>query len=109
MEISSEKWKKAEPFLEVMGMAVALTFIQIIVVYVVLGTSPDTFRKYTRPFFEKFLTPIDALYNLFLFIISRILGSSYLNTPGFKIPFEIAFFIVFLVNVAYFALQKMKK
>ncbi|MDI6655588.1 MAG: hypothetical protein QME59_06860 [Candidatus Hydrothermarchaeota archaeon] len=102
----SESWKKVEPFFEVIGAAVALTLVQMVALYLVFQL--DVFELY-KAFFNKFLFVFDYLYLLFIYVMSKIFGDSLLNVEVFMKMFERMFFIIFLVNLGYFAYSRFRK
>ncbi len=98
--------KSLEKALEILGIAVGLTLAQMIILYLVL--SVDLLNRYNvflayRAFFEKFLFFFDALYFLFVGLMFRIFGGSYLHVSGFNNVFKLTFFTIFLINLTYFA------
>jgi hypothetical protein len=97
------KWKKVEPVFEVIGLAVALTLVQIIFLYIAF--SFRLFESY-KSFFDGYLSALDALYMLVIYALSSIAGDSLLNVEVFVKMFERMFFIILLVNLAYFALSR---
>ncbi|MBI5252798.1 MAG: hypothetical protein HY930_00125 [Euryarchaeota archaeon] len=104
--LKSENWKRAEPFFEIIGAAVALTFVQMVALYLAFQLS--VFELY-KAFFNKFLFVFDYLYLMFIYVMSKIFGDSLLNVEAFMKMFERMFFIIFLVNLAYFAYSRSKK
>ncbi|MEE8168731.1 MAG: hypothetical protein V3T58_07665 [Candidatus Hydrothermarchaeales archaeon] len=103
---------RLEAVLEVLGFAVGLTLVQMIVLYLLLAV--DLFDRYNvfliyRAFFERFLFVFNALYFLFVNIMYRLFGGSYLHVPGFNNVFKLTFFTIFLVNLIYFATRGSEK
>lgn len=98
--------KKVEGALEVLGLAVALTGVQIIVVYVLFSFElHEAFKKVFSAFFFLF----EYFYLSIAIIMSKIIGDSLLNNEVFWKMFMRLFFIVFVINLAYFAISKYKR
>ncbi len=99
--------KRIEKFLEVLGMAVGLTLIQAVVLYILFGVDffgQNVFLIY-RNIFETFLFVFDRLYFLFVNVMYAIFGESYLHAPAFNNIFKLIIFTIFLINLAYFSLS----
>jgi hypothetical protein len=95
--------KRIELTLEVIGMAVALTAAQMVAAYLFLRM--DTFNTFKSLFFSD-LNPFKYLYLLFIYVMSRLFGPSFLNWPAYWKVFNMAFFTVFVVNLLYFAYSR---
>lgn len=108
---TSEKWKRAEPFLEILGNAVILTIAQMVVLYILLAVSLfdgyNVFLAY-RHYFEKYLFVFDKMYFLFVTGMYKVFGGSYLHVPGFNNVFKLVFFSIFLINLVYFAAHRQR-
>jgi hypothetical protein len=109
LKIEGEDVERAFEFL---GIAVALTLVQMIVLYILfaieLGGEYNMFKIY-RGFFEKYLFPLDKLYFLFVAIMYRLIGDSYLSVLGFDNVFKLTFFTILIINFAFvFALKRGK-
>ncbi len=103
--------KRIEKFLEILGTAVGLTFIQTVVLYILFSVDlfgRNIFLLY-RGIFEKFLFVFDRLYFLFVNIMYTIFGESYLHVTAFNNIFKLIIFTIFVINLAYFALSEVKK
>ena len=98
-----KKLKRLRLCLEIIGLAAGLTLIQMILSYILLKLS---FFEAYKAFFNKFLFVFGYLYLLFVFIMSKIFGDSFLNLPGFMRVLEMTFFIIFIINLVYFALSR---
>ncbi|MFQ6105674.1 MAG: hypothetical protein ACE5NL_01205 [Candidatus Hydrothermarchaeaceae archaeon] len=114
------KWRKVEPVLETIGVAFGLTLVQAAILYVLLGVNPIapkwcgfqeaelrcTVYKVFRNFFESYLGVFNAMYLFFASVMYRLFGGSYLHVQGFNNIFKLVFFVIFVVNLIYFALSK---
>ncbi|MEE9594749.1 MAG: hypothetical protein V3V92_05050 [Candidatus Hydrothermarchaeales archaeon] len=100
---------KVERALELLGIAVGLTLVQMIVLYLLFAL--ELLGKYNifliyRSFFEKFLFPLDWLYFLFVGIMYRLFGGSYLHVIGFNNVFKLTFFTILLINLAFIVVTR---
>ncbi len=89
--------------IELLGIGVGLTLIQMVVLYLLFAI--DFLGRYNvfliyRRLFEKILFPLDSLYFLFVNVMYSIFGGSYLHVPGFNNVFKLTFFTIFLINLA---------
>lgn len=105
-------WKKIKVLFEITGMAVILTLVQMIILYILLTV--NLLHKYNvfltyRGFFEKFLFVFNKMYFIFVNIMFKIFGESYLHVIGFNNVFKLAFFTIFLINLMYFAISRYSK
>jgi hypothetical protein len=110
--MSEEGNSRVERVLEILGYAVGFTMLQAITLYVLLSLS--LFNKYNiflafRHFFENYLFFLDRLYFLFVGILFKIFGPSYPHAPGFNNVFKLVFFVLFIINLAFFAYQKRRE
>ncbi|NOZ59238.1 MAG: hypothetical protein GXO66_06655 [Euryarchaeota archaeon] len=104
--MSEELRSRVERALETLGYAVALTFFQLLAVYLLV--SLKLFGKYNvfrafREFFETYLFFLDRLYFLVVNLLYGVFGPSYPHVPGFNNVFKLVFFIIFLTNLGLFA------
>ncbi len=104
--------RKADGALEFLGIAAALTLVQMIVLYLLFAVELagrfNVFLIY-RAFFERYLFPIDRLYFLFVDIMYKLFGGSYLHVPGFNNVFKLTFFTILIVNLAFVAVTRKGK
>lgn len=91
---------KAAGILEMLGLAVLLTGLQLVILFVLFKVS--LFEIY-KDIFNSFLFPLDMIYQLVIALLEAILGESVVSNPIFIGLFERTFFVIFLVNLAYFA------
>ncbi len=98
--------KKIEGVLEVLGLAVLLTVVQIIAVYMLFSYElHEAFKEVFNTYFFVF----EYFYLALAIVLSNIVGDSLLNTDPFWKMFMRLFFIVFAVNLGYLALSKYKR
>lgn len=99
--IESEKVERA---LEFIGIAVGLTLAQMIALYLLfaveLAGRYNVFLIYRR-LFETYIFPLDWLYFLFVGMMYRLFGGSYLHVPGFNNVFKLTFFTILIINTAF--------
>lgn len=90
--------------MEVLGLAVLLTMAQIALFH--LFFADFLVSKYIAVY-QDYLKKIDILYRIYIAILTKIFGNSYTVS---LYNFVAKFFIpVFIANVAYFALRRIKK
>ncbi|MFQ5815441.1 MAG: hypothetical protein ACE5G7_02975 [Candidatus Hydrothermarchaeaceae archaeon] len=98
------KSEKVERALEFTGIAVGLTLAQMIALYLLFAVELagrfNVFLIYRR-LFEKYIFPLDWLYFLFVGMMYRLFGGSYLHVPGFNNVFKLTFFTILIINTAF--------
>jgi len=82
-------------------LATGFTFVQMFVIYILLTLK--LFGKYNlflayRKFFEGLMI-FDKIYFLFVAIMNKIFGLSYLYVAGFNNVFKLTFFTIFILNI----------
>ncbi len=97
---------RTERALETLGYAAGFTFLQLLLVYVLMALK--LFDRYNvflafRHFFETYLFFLDRLYFLVVTLLYKIFGLSYPYVLGFNNVFKLVFFIIFLTNLVLFA------
>lgn len=106
MQIGSEKWKKVEPFLEVIGAAVAFTVLQVAVLYIAFHMR--VFELY-RSIYDSVFFAFNFFYGALIYALAGVFGDSILNNEVFFGMFKRMFFVFFAINIAYFAYSRLKK
>lgn len=99
-----EKWQKAEVVFEVLGMAILLSLAQITLFHIFF--SDFLVNKYIV-FYQDYIKKIDIFYKVFIVILTNIFGNSY--TVSLYNFVEKFFIPVFIANLGYFALRRIKK
>jgi len=82
-------------------LAIGFTFLQMFVSYVLLTLK--LFGRYNvflayRKIFESMVI-FDKIYFLFVAIMNKIFGLSYLYVAGFNNVFKLTFFTIFILNI----------
>lgn len=99
-----ERWQRAGVFLEVLGMAIALTLAQITLFHIFFA---DFMVNKYIVFYQDYIMRVDIFYKAFIVILSTIFGNSY--TVSLYNFVEKFFIPVFIVNLGYFALRRIRK
>lgn len=99
-----EGWQRLEGVLEVLGLAVLLTMAQIALFHIFFA---DFIVSKYIILYQEYLKKIDILYRLYIAILTKVFGNSYTVS---LYNFVAKFFIpVFIVNVGYFTLRRLRK
>lgn len=104
LDFKGERWQKAGVALEVVGMAVLLSLAQITLFHIFFS---DFLVDYYLVFYQEYIKKVDIFYRLFILLLKEIFGNSYTVS---LYNFVAKFFIpVFLVNLGYFTLRRIKR
>jgi hypothetical protein len=93
--------KKLEKPLEVLGLALILTAVQVAFYHIVMS---DRFVNYYINIYQNVLVKIDIVYRGYIKLLEVIFGPSY-TTILFNF-YEKIFILIFLVNLGYFAISR---
>lgn len=103
-ELKGEGWQRMGAVMEVVGLAVLLTMAQIALFHIFFA---DFMAKTYIAVYQDYLKRIDILYRLYIVILAKVFGNSYTVS---LYNFVAKFFIpVFIVNVGYFALRRLRR
>lgn len=102
----SERWKKVEPFFEAVGIAAAFTLLQVAALYIAFHIK--VFELY-RSVYDRVFFVFNFFYGSVIYILAGIFGDSVLNNEVFFGMFKRMFFILFVINIAYFAYSRFRK
>ena len=103
-EFKGEGWQKMGAAMEVVGLAVLLTMAQIALFHILFA---DFFAAKYIALYQDYFRKIDILYRVYIVILTKIFGNSYTVS---LYNFVAKFFIpVFIVNVGYFALRRIRR
>jgi hypothetical protein len=103
-ELKGEGWQKVGVIMEVVGMAVLLTMAQIALFHIFFA---DFMAKKYILIYQEYLKRIDILYRVYIVVLTKVFGNSYTVS---LYNFVAKFFIpVFIVNIGYFALRRIKR
>ena len=103
-ELKGEGWQKMGVVMEVIGLAVLLTMAQIALFHIFFA---DFLVKNYIAIYQDYIRKIDILYRVYIVILTKIFGNSYTVS---LYNFVAKFFIpVFIVNLGYFALRRIRK
>jgi hypothetical protein len=104
LDFKGERWQKAGAALEVIGMAVLLSLAQITLFHIFFS---DFLAKHYIVFYNEYIKKVDIFYKLFILLLAKIFGNSYTVS---LYNFVAKFFIpVFLVNLGYFTLRRIRR
>jgi hypothetical protein len=93
--------KKLEKPLEVLGLALLLTAAQIALYHIVMS---ELFVNYYIALHQDFIVKIDIVYRGYITFLTMIFGPSY--TTVLYNFYEKIFILIFVVNLAYFAISR---
>lgn len=100
-KITSGTLKKLEKSLEVLGMALLLTATQIAFYHIIFT---DRFVNYYIHLYQNYIVKIDIVYRGYIMLLTKIFGTSY--TTVLYNFYEKIFILIFVVNLAYFAISR---
>jgi len=93
--------KKIEKSLEVLGMALLLTAAQIAFYHIIFS---DRFVGYYISLYQNYIVKVDIVYRGYIMFLTKIFGTSY--TTVLYNFYEKMFILIFIVNLAYFAISR---
>ena len=96
--------KKLEKPLEVLGLALLLTAVQIAFYHIVMT---DRFVNYYISIYQGVLVKIDIVYRGYIMFLSAVFGPSY--TTVLYNFYEKIFILIFVVNLGYFTISRYLK
>lgn len=104
LELKGGHWQKLEGALEVIGLAVLLTMAQIALFHIFFS---DTLVDWYIKIYQDYLKKVDIFYRVYITILTKVFGNSY--TVSLYNFVAKVFIPVFLVNLGYFSLRRLRK